>query len=197
LCHNGFFHLGLPFAEGPVEHFSLDRAGRHTIDADALSSKLQRSRLGKADDTELAGGINRRARKAEVACEGGVIDDGTPTGPKHVLIGKRPSHKTFGGLWEFPGGKIETHETPEGALIREINEELSINIKPYKACEPYPYSDGSLGILFHPIFASIKSGCSTNLEHDEILFTEIWELGHFAFAPPDLTALTILRTARL
>ena len=63
LCHNRFFHLGLPFAEGPVEHFSLDRAGRHTIDADALSSKLQRSRLGKADDSELAGGINRRARK--------------------------------------------------------------------------------------------------------------------------------------
>ncbi len=74
-----------------------------------------------------------------------------------VLIGKRPSHKTFGGLWEFPGGKIEAHETPEAALIREINEELGIDIRPYKSCAPYPYSDGNLGILFHPIFASIKT----------------------------------------
>jgi mutator protein MutT len=108
-----------------------------------------------------------------------------------VLIGKRPSHKTFGGLWEFPGGKIEAHETPEAAVIREINEELGIDIKPYKACEPYHYSDGNLGILFHPIFASIKSGCPTNLEHEEILFTQISQLDHFAFAPPDLTALNI------
>jgi 8-oxo-dGTP diphosphatase len=120
------------------------------------------------------------------------ICDGTT-----VLIGKRPPHKTFGGLWEFPGGKIEVHETPEAALIREINEELGIDIKPHRACEPYSYSDGNLGILFHPIFASIKSGCPTNLEHEEILFTEISELGHFAFAPPDLTALNILRAAQL
>ena len=60
--------------------FKFRPAGRHTIDADALSSKLQRSRLGKADDSELAGGINRRARKAEVACEGGVLTMAGPLG---------------------------------------------------------------------------------------------------------------------
>jgi hypothetical protein len=52
--------------------------------------------------------------------------------------------------------------------------------------------------FFRPVeYASIKSGCPTNLEHEEILFTEISELGHFAFAPPDLTALNILRAAQL
>lgn len=46
-----------------------------------------------------------------------------------ILIAKRPLHKAFGGLWEFPGGKIELHESPEKALCRELMEELSIDIR--------------------------------------------------------------------
>ena len=43
-----------------------------------------------------------------------------------VLLAKRPDHKADGGLWEFPGGKIDADETPENALVRELNEELGI-----------------------------------------------------------------------
>jgi len=45
------------------------------------------------------------------------------------LLQKRPLHKHHGGLWEFPGGKIEYGETGEEALIRELNEELTINVR--------------------------------------------------------------------
>ena len=45
-----------------------------------------------------------------------------------VLIAKRPEGKTLAGLWEFPGGKVEPHERPEAALIRELKEELAIDV---------------------------------------------------------------------
>ena len=45
-----------------------------------------------------------------------------------VLIGQRPTGKPLAGLWEFPGGKVEAGETPEAALVRELHEELGIDI---------------------------------------------------------------------
>jgi 8-oxo-dGTP diphosphatase len=49
-----------------------------------------------------------------------------------ILIAQRPSGKTFAGLWEFPGGKVDDGERPEDALIRELREELGIHVK--EAC---------------------------------------------------------------
>ena len=49
-----------------------------------------------------------------------------------VLIAKRPDGKARAGLWEFPGGKVETGERPEQTLIRELDEELGITVK--EAC---------------------------------------------------------------
>ncbi len=46
-----------------------------------------------------------------------------------VLIAQRPEGKALAGLWEFPGGKIEPNERPEQALIRELHEELGIDVK--------------------------------------------------------------------
>ena len=47
-----------------------------------------------------------------------------------VLISQRPEGKSLAGLWEFPGGKVEPGEAPERALIRELAEELSIDVCP-------------------------------------------------------------------
>ncbi len=45
-----------------------------------------------------------------------------------VLLARRPQGKDHAGLWEFPGGKVEADETPEAGLIRELDEELGIEI---------------------------------------------------------------------
>jgi 8-oxo-dGTP diphosphatase len=47
-----------------------------------------------------------------------------------VLIAQRPEGKAMAGLWEFPGGKVEAGEEPEQSLIRELQEELGITVKP-------------------------------------------------------------------
>ena len=54
----------------------------------------------------------------------------TPIDPdRRVLIAQRPRGKSFAGLWEFPGGKVEVDERPEAALIRELHEELGIAVE--------------------------------------------------------------------
>ena len=71
----------------------------------------------------------------------------------NLLICKRPKNKIFEGLWEFPGGKVEINESPEQCLIRELNEELGINVN--KRClapftfSTYSYKDFDLLILLY------------------------------------------------
>jgi 8-oxo-dGTP diphosphatase len=57
-----------------------------------------------------------------------------------ILLSKRPKNKHLAGFWEFPGGKVETAELPETALIREIKEELDININ-NKCIAPLSFSE--------------------------------------------------------
>ncbi len=56
-----------------------------------------------------------------------------------VLLAQRPAHKELGGLWEFPGGKIQSGETPELALIRELKEELGIDV-PVRCLAPLTFA---------------------------------------------------------
>ncbi len=55
-----------------------------------------------------------------------VVAGALMTGDGRYLMHQRPEGKMYAGLWEFPGGKVETHENPSQSLVRELHEELGI-----------------------------------------------------------------------
>lgn len=70
-----------------------------------------------------------------------------------VLVGQRPETHSLAGQWEFPGGKIESGETPEQALARELSEELGIDatVGQLKLACTHNYGDVNILILFYEI----------------------------------------------
>ena len=81
----------------------------------------------------------------------------------HVFLAKRKPGGPHGGLWEFPGGKVETGETPEAALAREIQEELAVGI--VIGDRLLPVTDGRIDLL--PMRVSFR-GTPVALEAEAI-----------------------------
>lgn len=98
-----------------------------------------------------------------------------------VLIARRPVDKHKGGYWEFPGGKIESSETAEQALIREIAEEVNIQIESVELFEEirYTYPEKVVHLLF---FACLNfTGEARGLEGQEVRWVEKSELSQYQF----------------
>ncbi len=104
-----------------------------------------------------------------------------------VLLAKRPEGKTLTGLWEFPGGKVEDGETPETALIRELKEELGINVA--QSCLA-PLTFASHGYeTFHllmPLFVCRRwQGLAQPLEGQELKWVRAQDLKNYPMPPAD------------
>ena len=101
------------------------------------------------------------------------------------LICQRPAHKARGLLWEFVGGKVETGETRQAALIRECREELAIELAVgdvfMEVVHPYPDLTVRL-ILFH---AAIAEGTPQLLEHVDLQWILPRQIPEFDFCPAD------------
>lgn len=106
------------------------------------------------------------------------------------LMHKRPQGKQHGGLWEFPGGKVEPYETPEIALVREVKEELGVDIRT-SDCRPAGFAQSSaqpddrqIVILLYTV--AIWSGFPQPLEGGEVAWFRPDEIEHLPKPPLDI-----------
>jgi 8-oxo-dGTP diphosphatase len=112
-----------------------------------------------------------------------------------VLLAERPAGKTMAGLWEFPGGKVQKGETPEAALMRELDEELGIAT--WASCLA-PLTFASHGYddfhLLMPLFACRKwQGIPQGREGQRLAWARKDALRNYPMPPADLPLLPVLR----
>ena len=104
-----------------------------------------------------------------------------------ILLSKRPKNKHLAGFWEFPGGKVETGEVPEIALIREIKEELDININ-NKCIAPLSFSEfdyKEFQLLLLLYVCRKWEGEPKSMESDEIMWVKPNMLRKYKMPPAD------------
>lgn len=112
-----------------------------------------------------------------------------------VLLAQRPEGKSMAGLWEFPGGKVEPGESPEDALIRELDEELGIDT--WASClaplsfASHRYADFHLVM---PLFACRKwRGQPQSREAQALKWVRPRDMKDYTMPPADLPLIPILR----
>ncbi|MBI0434274.1 bifunctional GNAT family N-acetyltransferase/(deoxy)nucleoside triphosphate pyrophosphohydrolase [Roseomonas sp. KE0001] len=112
-----------------------------------------------------------------------------------VLLARRPEGKPMAGLWEFPGGKLDPGETPEEALIRELKEELGIDVS--AAClAPFTFASHDAG-RFHllmPLYLCRRwEGSLVAREGQALAWVRPNKLGDYAMPPADRPLVALLR----
>jgi 8-oxo-dGTP diphosphatase len=124
-----------------------------------------------------------------VAAVGLVDTDG------RVLLAQRPPGKPMAGLWEFPGGKVEPGETPEAALIREMREELGLDIK--EAClAPFTFASHAYENfhLLMPLYLCRRwQGTPTPHEGQVLKWVRPKEMKDYPMPPADVPLVAMLR----
>ena len=105
------------------------------------------------------------------------------------LICQRPAHKARGLLWEFVGGKVEPGETPQAALIRECREELDVALTVGEVCCRVVHQYPDLTVALTLFSARIADGEPKKLEHQDLKWITVEEIGDYAFCPADTDIL--------
>jgi A/G-specific adenine glycosylase len=99
------------------------------------------------------------------------------------LITKRLPEDSFGGLWEFPGGKLDPGEKLEGCLAREIREELGVEVTVGTPVQTVEYKYTTRLLRFHCFACTIREGEPRPIECSEIRWVTAAELDGFTFPP--------------
>jgi 8-oxo-dGTP diphosphatase len=116
-------------------------------------------------------------------------------GDGRVLLTKRPQGKAHAGLWEFPGGKLGEGETPEAAVVRELKEELLIDVAP-SCLSPVGFASEPSGDvhLLMPLYVCRKwAGIARAAEGQELAWVRPKDFASFPMPPADRPLAAQLR----
>ena len=108
------------------------------------------------------------------------------------LIVQRNRNKHLGLKWEFPGGKVHENETFQEALLREIKEELNIEINIQRKFAEEKYKDEKIDIVLHYYLCSLKSGTIELNEHEDLAWVEKKYFDQYDFAEGDGNMISLL-----
>ena len=112
-----------------------------------------------------------------------------------ILIAQRPPGKSLAGLWEFPGGKVDPGETPEAALVRELREELGIEVE--EAClGPFTFASHSYETfhLLMPLYlCRVWQGTPEGREGQVVKWVRANQLADHPMPPADKPLVAMLR----
>jgi 8-oxo-dGTP diphosphatase len=112
-----------------------------------------------------------------------------------VLLAERPEGKHLAGFWEFPGGKVHDGETPEAALIRELGEELGIDVEA-SCLAPFTFASHAYPEfhLLMPLYVCRKwQGIVTGREGQRLKWVRRAQLGDYQMPPADKPLVAMLR----
>lgn len=110
------------------------------------------------------------------------------------FVAKRKSDKpTLAGFWEFPGGKIESEESPEECLRRELREEFDIDTEIFELLINYTHDYDFAQINFSVFRVEHLSGDFIPSDHDEMRWLELSEFDQYEFAPADYPIIDHLK----
>jgi 8-oxo-dGTP diphosphatase len=123
----------------------------------------------------------------DVVC--GVIEDSEG----RYLACLRPEGRHLGGLWEFPGGKVEPGEAPDAALARELEEELGIRVEVGAALRPVEWHYERASIRLLPFRCRIVEGIPHPHEHERVMWCAPEDFGALKWADADVPVLGELR----
>lgn len=128
----------------------------------------------------------------EVQVAVGVIKN--PQG--EILIAKRPEDKHMGGLWEFPGGKIEPGETTEAALVRELREEVNLTPIRFEKLIRIEHQYPDKYVVLDVLLINEFTGQASGMEGQEIQWVKAEDLNNYTFPEankPIVSAVTLPR----
>lgn len=132
--------------------------------------------------------MSKTVQAAINVAAGVLLDD-----QRRVLITQRPAGKHQAGWWEFPGGKIHSAETPRQALLRELHEELGIQVEQARSLLTYTHDYPDRAVTLHIWLVTEFDGQPAGLEDQPLQWIAVSELMNAGLLPADLPIIELLQ----